>query len=187
MSYNSSTPQAADNPSTSQGQILDNFTEISTAFNLNHGNFNAATQGKHTLINFVRQTLPQSANANEGLLFAALVNGASELYYGRDSTAAVQMTGQQPSTGGGTATSYSWNFVDGLSIRHGVVSHPANSTAISFDTAFPNTAYIVVLTPVGAAANATAWNAQSLTVNGFTLASTANPNPGSFYYLAIGR
>ena len=187
MGYNASIPETADDPSNSQALIKDNFTEISTAFNLNHGNFNASEQGKHDLVDFVRQTLPQSANANEGLLFSALVNGATELYYGRDSNAAVQMTALQPSTGGGTATSYSWDFIDGLSVRLGVVSHPANSTAITFDTAFPNTAYVVLLTPIGSAAQATQWNAQSLTVNGFTLVSTTNPAAGSFYYLALGR
>lgn len=188
MAYTSNIPQASDNPSQSQQQILDNFTEISTALSANHGAFNDADQGKHTLMNMVRQTLPQSAGATEGLLFSALVNGASELYYGKDSAAAVQMTGQQPSTGGGTATSYSWDFVDGLSVRLGNIIHTGTSTAITFDTAFPNSAYIVLVSPQGAAGLVSGYNTQSLTTSGFTMASSGSaPANSRYYYLALGR
>lgn len=188
MAYTSNIPQAADNPSQSQQQILDNFNEIATAVSTNHGAFNNADQGKHTILNMVRQSLPQAAGATEGLLFAALVNGASELYYGKDTANAVQMTGLQPSTGGGTATSYSWDFVDGLSVRLGNIIHTGTSTNITFDTAFPNSAYVVLFSPQGAAALVSGNNVQNLTTTGFKMASSGvAPANSRYFYIALGR
>lgn len=187
MAYTENTPTGAENPSTSQPLIQANFQAISTAFNLNHGNFDDPDQGKHDLVDLVRQTLPKSANATEGLLFSALVSGATELFYGRDSTAAVQLTGLQPTTGGGTATSYSWDFVMGLSIRFGNVSHTGTATTITFDTAFPNTAYVVLISPQGAAALETASNVQGLTTAQFSINTTSSSAGFSYYYIALGR
>ncbi len=188
MVYNENIPQPLDNPSQSQAQLLANFQQISTAFNLNHGDFNDPDEGKHSLVDFIRQSLPQSANADEGLLFAALVNGATELYYGKDTAGAVQFTGLRPSTGGGTATSYSLDFVDGLSLRFGNIVHTGTSTTITFDSAFPNNAYIVLFSPQGEAANVASNNVQTLTLNEFTMASVGTAPAGSrYFYLAIGR
>lgn len=187
MAYNENIPQASDNPSQSQSQILSNFQEISTAFNLDHGNFNSGDQGKHTLVDLVRQSLPQSANANEGLLFSALINGASELFYGKDGTTASQMSGIIPSTGGGSAVSYSWDFIDGMSIRFGNVVHSGTSTVITFDTPFPNNSYVVLISPQGAAALNTASNVQGLALNQFTIATVNSAAASSYFYIALGR
>lgn len=187
MAYNENIPQPSDNPSQSQGQILSNFQEISTAFNLDHGNFNSANQGKHTLVDLVRQTLPQSANIDEGILFSALINGASEMFYGKDGAQAKQMTGLIPSSGEGSSTSFSWDFVDGMSIRFGNVVHSGTSTLITFDTPFPNSAFVVLFSPQGSAALVEANNVQALTLNGFTLASVGNAPGVSYFYIALGR
>jgi len=65
MAYNENIPQASDNPSQSQAQILDNFQAISTAFNTNHGNFNAADQGKHSFLQMPEQSSAPATSANE--------------------------------------------------------------------------------------------------------------------------
>ncbi len=189
MVYTTNIPQPTDDPSTtSQSQFLNNFNDISTVMSVDHVGFNDADQGKHSLIDFVRQTLPQSANANEALLFGALQSGATELFFGRDGNAATQMTGIIPSTGGGTATSYSWDFASGLSIRFGNVIHTGTATTITFDTAFPNSAYVVLFSPQGAAALVTGNNVQSLTTANFTLNSSSSAPAGSrYYYVALGR
>ncbi len=192
MAYSANIPEATTNPSADQPLIQANFQAISTAFNLNHGNFDDPDQGKHDLVDFVRQsidpTIP-SANANEGLIFGALVEGATELFYGRDSTEAKQMTGVEPSdVGGGTATSFSWDFIDGLSIRFGDVVHTGTNTPIVFDTVFPNTVYVVLFSPQGAAALETANNVQALTTSGFSLNSTSiAPAESRYFYIALGR
>ena len=183
MSYTSNIPQAPDNPSNSQGLILNNFLAISSAFNLNHENFNDATPGKHTLVNWVRQSLPQSSNAEEGLLFCALsaVSAATELFYGRDENTAVQMTGIRPTTGG-PGTSFSWDFVDGLGLRFGQVEHTGVSTSIAFQTAFSDSAFVVVFSPIGAAVQVSNTNVQFLTKNGFSFNSSSSAPDGSLFF-----
>jgi len=50
--YNQNIPLAADDPSESQDQILQNFQTIYTVVGQDHMNFNTATQGKHKKITF---------------------------------------------------------------------------------------------------------------------------------------
>lgn len=186
MGYTENIPLATTNPSQDQELIKDNFNAIKAAFNLNHGNFDDPTQGKHDLVDFVRQTLPKSAKSNEGLLFSALINGASELFYGKDGAEAKQMTGVKPGTGG-TAISFSWNFVDGLNLRFGNVIHSGVITPITFATSFPNTAYVVLFSPQGAAALVSGNNVQNLTKTGFSLNSSKDASGSSrYFYIALG-
>lgn len=56
MAYNNNIPQPNDELSVSQPQILANFAEISTAFNLNHVNFNANGEGKHAFVEMPNQS-----------------------------------------------------------------------------------------------------------------------------------
>ena len=66
MAYTSNIPQPNDDLSVSQPQILANFTEIATAFNLNHGPFNSATEGKHAFVEMPNQNAaPPTTIANE--------------------------------------------------------------------------------------------------------------------------
>lgn len=87
MAYNENIPQAADNPSQSQAQILDNFQEISTAFNLNHGNFNAGDQGKHSFLQMPEQGSAPATSANEAAIFSqeSSLTGVTELVFRRES------------------------------------------------------------------------------------------------------
>ena len=48
MAYLNNIPQATDRIKDSQPQILANFAEIQTLVGVNHVNFNAVDQGKHT-------------------------------------------------------------------------------------------------------------------------------------------
>lgn len=66
MPYNSNIPQPNDDLSVSQPQILANFSTIATAFNLNHGNFNAIDEGKHRYVQMPNQNAtPPTTIANE--------------------------------------------------------------------------------------------------------------------------
>ena len=66
MPYNSNIPQPNDDLSVSQPQILANFSTIATAFNLNHGNFNAVDEGKHRYVQMPNQNAtPPTTIANE--------------------------------------------------------------------------------------------------------------------------
>lgn len=87
MAYNENIPQATDNPSQSQAELLANFQEISTAFNLNHGNFNAGDQGKHSFLQMPEQTSSPATAANEAAVFSqqSSLTGNTELVFRRES------------------------------------------------------------------------------------------------------
>ncbi|MGI9569738.1 MAG: hypothetical protein ACR2PH_08380, partial [Desulfobulbia bacterium] len=68
----------------------------------------------------------------------------------------------------------------------GTVTHTGTSTSVVFSSPFAGDAYTVMLTPIGAAATVNAWNAQALSVNGFTLASIGSGGGTLFYYMAFG-
>lgn len=56
MPYQGNIPQATDQLSQSQGDLLNNFQAIQTAFEQNHGAFNGANQGYHEFLQFPDRT-----------------------------------------------------------------------------------------------------------------------------------
>jgi hypothetical protein len=57
MAYQPNIPQPGQDPSVSQGDLLNNFTAINTIFGINHYEFNevVGTQGKHKFVTYVDQ------------------------------------------------------------------------------------------------------------------------------------
>lgn len=185
MAYTSNIPQPGDNPSQSQGQILDNFIQIATAFNLNHGLFNDAAEGKHRFMQMPEQSSAPTTGANEGALYTADSGTQPDLFYRNESNgSSQQITNTSPSLVG---SNYAWTFSDGLALRFGTVAHSGTSTTVTFSTAFATAAYIVLITPIGSAALISGYNAQGLGLSSFFLRSVGSGAGQNFYYLAIGR
>jgi hypothetical protein len=86
MAYTPNIPQANDNISDSQPLLLGNFQQIATAFNKNHGNFNAADEGKHTFLQLPEKAPAPTTAANEAGLYAAegAMSGITELVFRRE-------------------------------------------------------------------------------------------------------
>ncbi len=85
MAYNANIPQPADQLKNSQPQILGNFQEINTAFNVNHVGFNVADEGKHKFLQMPRQgAAPTTAATDIGLFSLVGANSlVSELNFRR--------------------------------------------------------------------------------------------------------
>lgn len=182
--YTSNIPQPGDNPSDSQDQILQNFQSISTTNSVNHVAFNDPDQGKHKFLQMPEQSSAPSTAADEGGLYTKAVSAVTQLFWRNESNGTEQQfTNSIPTT---VAPNRHWNFADGLQLRLGTVNHASTSTAVAFSSPFSSNAYVVLLTPIGAAGAVNGWNAQALTVNGFTLASISSGGGKAFYYVAIG-
>ena len=69
MAYNADIPQAADDPSQSQGQLLGNFQELNTSNSVNHVAYNDADQGKHKFMQMPEQSAAPTTAADEGGLY----------------------------------------------------------------------------------------------------------------------
>lgn len=70
MAYKNNIPQPTDQLSVSQGDLLNNFSAIAAAFNLNHVNFNASAQGKHAFVELVTQSPKPTTAAGEVGLYS---------------------------------------------------------------------------------------------------------------------
>jgi len=182
--YTSNIPQPTDNPSRSQDQILQNFQSISTAVAVNHVQFNDPDEGKHKFLQMPEESSAPATASNEGALYTKDSGSQPDLYWRNESSGSEQqMTNTVPVT---VSPNRHWNFADGLKIRLGTVTHTGTSTPVVFSSPFLGDAYTVMLTPIGAAATVNAWNAQALSVNGFTLASIGSGGGTLFYYMAFG-
>jgi len=125
MAYNSNIPQATDQLSVSQGQILANFQEIATAFNLNHGPFNSGLgiEGMHAFVQMPISATPLATAAGQVGLYAAQnsLTSKPELFFQRDSQLAgtgfpISATGS--AVIGGNTVNYAY-LPSGVIIKYG--------------------------------------------------------------------
>lgn len=103
MAYQPNIPQAVDLLSQSQLDIQTNFAEISTLVNVNHGDFDTATAGKHKFLQMPEQGVAPVTAVNEAGFYAAVGanSGVSELVFRRESngTSIPFTEGQNAATG----------------------------------------------------------------------------------------
>jgi len=97
MTYNRNIPQPADLISVSQGDLLENFSELNTQFGVNHVAFDdpGADKGKHKFCTLVKQAADPSAQSDEYIMYSKDdVSGDTEIYLKPESSkgAAFQMT-----------------------------------------------------------------------------------------------
>lgn len=87
MAYNANIPQATDNPSQSQSQILGNFQAIQTLIGVNHENFGSAQEGNHFMVTWTDNT---------GSLPAAPTGTNLNIYNAKDAATVNQLYLQGP-------------------------------------------------------------------------------------------
>lgn len=181
MAYNGSIPQSSDLISSSQAQILANFTAIdsaSTGFAVDHVTLTDNTNGgKHKQITFLAPLTPVAPAGSIGLEYTKTVSARSELHY-RNATAEVPITSSNL-----VAASGEGFMPGGLQIRCGSATNiPSGGVTITFSTAFPTACIGVVLTPFAAQSTltVTAKSASNFTV------SRDGAGLTSAYYVAVG-
>lgn len=140
MAYTNSIPQATDDPSQSQSQILDNFQALNTSNSVNHVAYNDPNQGKHKFVQMPEQGSSPTTDPNEGALFtrASTLTSATELVYRRASNGtAIEFTAFLGSNNGWT------RLPSGILLKWGTATASGSSA-----TNFPTGATIPVFTSV---------------------------------------
>lgn len=141
MAYSPNIPQSTDDPSQSQPLILANFQEISTAFNLNHGNFNGASQGKHEFLQMPEQSSAPTTAASEGALYTKDSGTQPELFWRDESNGTEwQITNQATQT-----TNGSMLMPGGLLMQWGQEAINISGT-ITFPVTYSSAVYSIQLT-----------------------------------------
>ncbi len=184
MAYDSSIPQATDLISTSQGDILANFTAIdpgTTAtgigFARNHITMTDATNGGlHYRVDYYAAVSAPTISGFTSSAYAKTTSSISEFFY-KNGTSDTQITSSAL-----TASSGEGFIPGGLQVRVGSTSISVAGVSVVFSTAFPTSCLGVVMT--NAASTAGLANASSVTASGFTASCIASS--GTVYYVAIG-
>ena len=83
MSYHPNIPQPGDDPTVSQGQLLDNFGKINTDFSVNHVALTAGgNNGFHTLVQFTNVLATDPAVSGvQSAVYPKSVNGSPQLFF----------------------------------------------------------------------------------------------------------
>lgn len=189
MTYNPSIPQATDNLSTSQGQILNNFTQLNTVFSVDHFAFDDVTstlRGKHRQCTFESLGADPTTLANE----VALYNKSNELYIRQQSNAtAFKLIGNFLAAQNGYITLYGSIL---MQWGRGFIAGGATNTTVTFPVAFSGTAYMVVDTPYNnpiTGSTPREFGAESITATNFVAVAFNGVVPGggcNFGWIAIG-
>lgn len=149
MTYNASIPQATDDPTISQGQLLTNFGVLNTDFSVNHQPFTSGNNpGLHTQINF-----PIALSGDPGLtspqssIYPKTSGGNTQLFYQNDSSSSyptvVQLTGLPIVTTTSGATGYGFQSPWGLIFNFGSLSAAFPAT-ITFQVPYLNSPPVIV-------------------------------------------
>lgn len=192
MSYNADIPQANDDPSQSQGQILSNFQTLNTFLSVNHVPLNDGDQGKHKFIEFPEQSSDPATAPDEATLYAKEydVDGmgtlVSTLFFRNENNGTITTFGGPSSL---AIPGYAY-LPGGILMQWNRVSASSGSN-VTFPIAFGNPAFYVNFAPTGTSGtnriftrlsgnpSATAFSPIILNTSGSGITET-------IYYLAIG-
>lgn len=178
MAYNNGIPQASDDPSQSQSQILANFQSIATVVAVNHEAFNDADEGKHKFLQMPEQSTAPSTAGNEIGLYSKDTGSNPELFFRPESDGTeIQMT-----NGGFTAAQNGISFLPGgFKLIWGQTTGTTGSK--TFHTAFSTVLYNLQVSMIASGAAYGSQKNQSITGFDWTVSGT----PSAIQYFAIGK
>ena len=198
MSYFSTIPQASDDPSISQGEILTNFGTIGTQFAINHVAFGAISNvGKHNIVEMPNQAgLPAGLAAGEGTIYTKAVSGVSQAFWTPDaSTDQYQLTRSISANKATQAANPGWTWLPGgILMLYGTIAQSSTNQTVNFTAlSLPNftTIYNVQVTRSHIGTNdpgsSYRWyvNSSSVGNGGFTIINIDAHSYG-YYWTAIG-
>ena len=190
--YLSDIPKATDSPSTSQGQLLNNFAYVSASMGKDH-NFTAnsanLTDGFHKQVTFASNQAAPGFGAGVSDLFSNTTAGVASLQW-QNASGSFPITGLNPSV---VANGYTC-LPGGILIQWGIKTGVASIYTLTWPVAF-TALFSVTLTPITGTANRVFCivGTAPLTTEPTNTAckvrildSSGSDTTGSFYYMAIG-
>lgn len=182
MSYNPNIPQSSDIPSQSQGEMLTNFQQLNTVFDVDHVPFNDSTtanRGKHDKSTYIELSANPATAADEMALYSKASGGNTRLFMRQEGSGTViQLSGKDPSSGN-TGTTFlpgglilAWGRLTAVSGVGNVVANVTTLRQVTFS----------IEDSVGTSERA---YITSVSSNSFTV-STSSGNNVILRYMAVG-
>lgn len=177
MTYHPNSPDSNDDPSVSQGELLDNFSKLNSDFAINHSALTASLNaGFHTKIQF-----PTGLGASPDLiapnssLYTKLISSVAELFFQNDATATDEFQLTNLSVGN-TGTNYTFTSPWGIKFQMG----SGSGGNITFHDAYNAGTF------VGYTALVSGIAATNPIVTGFSNTGLTYTPTGTVYYFAMG-
>lgn len=182
--YHPSIPQAGDDPSNSQQDLLDNFQKLNADFSVNHMPFTSGgNAGWHKLVQFVTAiNTPGYTSGSASALFPRIDHSGSptdraQLWF-KNNNDRYQLTGI--SVTNASSQHYGFKTPWGVTFNFGQTTFTGGSRP--FSVPFSDTPYFMVATAIGNSGVAVA--VRNLTATTFEGVSVGGSQP--CYYFAIG-
>jgi hypothetical protein len=176
IAYNLGIPNAPNNPSTDQPNMLTNNNNIATYVAVDHVAFNTSGSGQHAQVTFNANNVPSVPTAPP-ILFTNTVAGLPQLFFYSGDTA--HSTNQY--IAGTTGSTF---LLGGIILKWGVGALSGSPT--TFSTAFPNNCFAVVITGTSTLYTG-GFVATALLPGSFTSVRTSGSGATGFNYIAIGN
>ena len=182
MAYNANIPQATDQMSHSQADILENFLEIDSVVAIDHSGFGTPNEGKHNQVRFPVAAAPAATPVTEVGMYCAASGGTNELFINKNAS-------QIPFTKS-SKTAQGWTYLpSGILMQWGTGTCSNGGTVVNFPMVFPTACLSVQLTAYTDATNN--WFVMTNTFNatrfiGYATTRSGGATSASVYFLAIG-
>jgi hypothetical protein len=183
MTFLPNIPQAADDPAVSQGQILTNFQQLETVFDVDHVPYTigvGAGAGYHDRVVFNSVAAPPALGPRS-TLHTALIAGFAELFFQNGNNVDKQLTGLTIVTVG---TNYGVTTPWGLVLNWGVCNANGVGIVNTFAIPFPTNCLAVVATGGNAAQPTNVIKVTTVLPASFVGRA---PSGEAGFYIAIGK
>lgn len=197
MAYNPAIPQANDRIRDSQPQILENFTVINRAWEINHVSFDDADEGKHAWVTFPIQAADPATLVNEVAVYSknSALSGNPELFLRRENNGTFYefTTALQAAEGWTRLASgilLKWGTIVGGTFNGlSAYNYPVDPTIPVFATAYTVLAstYYTTTTDQNAVVRLVDFNTTRFRVYASQRTAVADSNLPGCTYLAIGN
>lgn len=180
-SYNPQIPQATDDPSVSQGQLLLNFQSLQAWLDVNHVDYASADAGKHVFVEFPVQSPVPTTGAGEVGLYCqtSTLSGNPELVFSNQSG-----TGIYEFTSAGLSTQGWARLPSGVLYKWGTGSAgAAGDLVVTFTVAATIPVFAAVYTAFITPTSSITTYVSASTTTTLTVNCSA---AGTFNYLVIG-
>ena len=182
--YNSGVPNADNDPSVDQPDMLINAQSILGILGEDHVTFNNAVGGTHKQVRFSSSNVPSLPTLFPTLFVQTPVGGTKDELFFFSGSAAQSANQYDISTNGSVV------LLGGIIIKWGSVGLSPNGTVVTFPVAFPNNCFNVQLTINDSTQKQAFLNVSAKTTANFTIRtinSNGTPTSTGFFYLAIGN
>jgi len=187
MAYKGNVPQPTHKLSQSQDDLLNNFSTLLTAFDINHVTFDSSDEGKHAFIEFPVQSPVPTTGAGEVGLYCqtSALTGNPELVFSHESAGSTYEFTSAVKAETGYAI-----LPSGIIMKWGSGTANSNTTTVATFAAGAGvpvftTVYNVSVTREGTTGDTGVLYYESFTTTNITVFNTADASK-KFYYTVIG-